>query len=41
LWKPGEESPTEAMLRDPLFLANIVGWAVGVVLIIYWAALSA
>jgi len=29
------QSPTEAMLRDPLFIANIVLWAISVLLIVY------
>jgi 4-hydroxybenzoate polyprenyltransferase len=35
LWRPRPESPTEAMLRDPLSLVAIVAWA-GVVLYILY-----
>jgi hypothetical protein len=35
LWRPREDSPTEAMLRDGPFLANIAAWGVVVLLIIY------
>jgi decaprenyl-phosphate phosphoribosyltransferase len=35
LWRPRAESPTEAMLRDPLFLAILAAWA-GVVLYILY-----
>jgi hypothetical protein len=35
LWKPTEQSPTDAMLRDPPFLANILLWGAAVVYIIY------
>jgi hypothetical protein len=31
------ESPTEEILRDPLFIANLVAWVVAVVTIIYFA----
>jgi decaprenyl-phosphate phosphoribosyltransferase len=37
LGRAGEESPTEAMLRDPPLLATLVGWAVAVLVIIYGA----
>ena len=36
--RPKAESPTEEMLRDPLFIANLVAWALAVVAIIYSAA---
>jgi hypothetical protein len=36
LWKPKDESPTEAMLRDPLFLANL-GCAVVTILVAIYA----
>ncbi len=35
LWAPGEESPTDAILRDWPFLLNLVGWAATVFVIIY------
>ena len=35
LWRPSRQSPTDAMLRDPLFLANITAWGVIVLLILY------
>jgi decaprenyl-phosphate phosphoribosyltransferase len=35
--RPGDESPTDAMLRDPLFLANLAVWAAAVLVIIYGA----
>jgi decaprenyl-phosphate phosphoribosyltransferase len=35
LWKPKAESPTEAMLRDPFFIANIVAWGIAVVVFVY------
>jgi decaprenyl-phosphate phosphoribosyltransferase len=35
--RPKAESPTEEMLRDPLFLANLVVWVAAVVAIIYHA----
>jgi 4-hydroxybenzoate polyprenyltransferase len=31
------EPPTDAMLRDPLFVATVTGWALAVVAIIYFA----
>lgn len=34
-WRPKGESPTEAILRDLLFLANMVAWGITVVVIIY------
>jgi len=37
LWKPKPESPTDAMLRDPLFLLNLAFWGTAVLFIIYWA----
>ncbi len=33
--RPGESNPTEAILRDPPFLINMVLWGVAVVLIVY------
>ena len=33
--RPHAESPTEEMLKDKLFLANLVAWAVAVVVVIY------
>ena len=35
LWKPKDESPTEAMLRDPLFLGNLAASAVAILFAIY------
>lgn len=35
LWQPRADSPTEAMLRDPLFLANLLAWGGVVVWIVY------
>jgi decaprenyl-phosphate phosphoribosyltransferase len=35
LWHPRAESPTEAMLRDPLFIANMVAWVIAVITIVY------
>lgn len=35
LWRPRAQSPTEAMLRDPLFLANLALWGLAVLAIIY------
>jgi 4-hydroxybenzoate polyprenyltransferase len=35
LWRPRQDSPTEAMLRDPLFLANLVAWATLIVALVY------
>lgn len=35
LWRPRPQSPTEAMLRDRLFLLNIGLWGVAVMIIIY------
>ncbi|ACY16551.1 UbiA prenyltransferase family protein [Haliangium ochraceum] len=35
LWRPRAQSPTEAMLRDGLFLLNIALWGVAVMVIIY------
>lgn len=35
LWRPRAESPTEAMLRDPFFIANIIAWGIAVVAIVY------
>ena len=33
--RPEAESPTEEMLRDPLFLLNLVAWVVAVFVVIY------
>jgi 4-hydroxybenzoate polyprenyltransferase len=33
--RPGERNPTEAILRDPPFLVNMLLWGVAVVLIVY------
>jgi len=35
LVRPGKHSPTDAMLRDPLFLLNLAAWAVVILLIVY------
>jgi hypothetical protein len=35
LWYPKDESPTEAMLRDPYFLLDLVAAAATVLYIIY------
>jgi decaprenyl-phosphate phosphoribosyltransferase len=35
LWRPKADSPTEAMLRDPLSLATLVAWAGVVIYILY------
>jgi 4-hydroxybenzoate polyprenyltransferase len=35
LWRPSDDSPTEAMLRDPLFLLNLAAWGGVVVFILY------
>lgn len=35
LVKPGGDSPTDAMLRDPLFLLNLAAWAVVILVIVY------
>jgi hypothetical protein len=37
LWKPREESPTDAVLRDWLFLLNLALWGAVVIAIIYGA----
>ena len=34
--KTSAESPTDAMLRDPAFLASIAAWGLAVVLILYF-----
>jgi decaprenyl-phosphate phosphoribosyltransferase len=34
-WRPRLESPTEAILRDPLFLMNLAAWGAAVLAIIY------
>ena len=33
--RPEAESPTEEMLRDKPFLANLAAWVVAVILVIY------
>ncbi len=35
LWRDQEESPTDAILRDPIFLLIMAAWGVAVTLIIY------
>lgn len=35
LWRPREDSPTEAMLRDPVSLAIVAAWAGVVIFIVY------
>ncbi len=35
LWRPREESPTEAMLRDPAFIVNLLAWGAVIVWIVY------
>ncbi len=35
--RPGAESPTDEMLRDPVAIATFVAWAAAVVGIIYWS----
>jgi hypothetical protein len=35
LVKPGTDSPTDAMLRDPSFLLNLAAWAVVILVIVY------
>lgn len=37
---PGERNPTEAILRDPPFLINMVLWGLAVVWIVYWGGLG-
>lgn len=37
--KPGERNPTEAILRDPPFLINMVLWGLMVIWIVYWGGL--
>lgn len=37
---PGERNPTEAILRDPPFLINIVLWGLAVVWIVYWGGIA-
>jgi hypothetical protein len=39
LWKPREESPTDAVLRDWPFLLNLAAWGAVVIAIIYGARL--
>jgi len=39
LWKPREESPTDAVLRDWPFLVNLAAWGAVVIAIIYGARL--
>jgi 4-hydroxybenzoate polyprenyltransferase len=36
--RPRAESPTEEMLRDPLFLVNLVLWCAAVIMVIYFYA---
>lgn len=36
LWRPRAQSPTDAMLRDVLFVVNVVLWGLAVLAIIYW-----
>ena len=36
LWRPVEQSPTDAILRDPWFMSNIVAWGAVVLYIIYY-----
>lgn len=38
--RPGERNPTEAILRDPPFLINILLWILAVVWIVYGASLA-
>ncbi len=40
LYRPSRKSPTDAMLRDALFLANLVAWAISVVWIVYGQTLT-
>jgi decaprenyl-phosphate phosphoribosyltransferase len=35
LVRPGNESPTDAMLRDGVFLMNLVAWAVVILVLVY------
>jgi hypothetical protein len=35
LGRAGDDSPTEAMLRDPPFLVNLAGWVAAILVIIY------
>ena len=39
LWRPRADSPTEAMMRDPLFLSIVAAWAGVVVWIVYRAGI--
>jgi len=39
LWRAGDDSPTDAILRDPAFLLNLLAWGATVVAIIYGASL--
>ncbi len=32
--RPDAESPTEEMLRDPLFIANVVGWVIAILAVV-------
>jgi decaprenyl-phosphate phosphoribosyltransferase len=34
--RPNADSPTDALLKDPLFMLNIILWGVAVILIIYY-----
>ena len=35
LVRPGKDSPTDAMLRDPIFLLNLAAWAASILIIVY------
>ena len=37
LWRAGDDSPTDAILRDVPFLVNLAAWGAAVVIIIYGA----
>lgn len=36
LWRPRDQSPTDAILRDALFMVNILAWGAVVLFIIYY-----
>jgi decaprenyl-phosphate phosphoribosyltransferase len=38
LWRASDDSPTDAILRDPTFLLNLAAWGASVVAIIYYRA---
>jgi 4-hydroxybenzoate polyprenyltransferase len=40
LWRSGEDSPTDAILRDPSFLLNLAAWGATVLAIIYGASIN-